>query len=162
MDPLGTILWIIAGILGVTSMFECAALVYSVRNLTEEKITIKIKNGIKNSLSDEEFQRQLIKMMLSKRTTVLLSDAIMTRIKAMFDGARGFDEKQKKAFFRAVAEPEQGQVNPIIGMLPKKAQDMIGSNPELVQLGLQVAMPFIEKYLGGMIDGAGEATQGIN
>ena len=162
MDPLGMILWIIAGVLGITSMFECAALVYSVRNLTEEKIRIKITNGIKASLSDESFQKDLIKMMLSKRTTELMSDAIMTRIKSMFDGARGFDEKQKKAFFRAVAEPNEGEVNPLVGMLPKKAQDMIGKNPELVQLGLQLVGPFIEKYLGGMLDGTGEATQGIN
>ena len=160
MDPLGMVLWIIAGVLGVTSMFECAALVYSVRNLTEEKIRIKITNGIKKSLSDENFQKDLIKMMLSKRTTELMSDAIMTRIKAMFDGARGFDEKQKKAFFRAVAEGEE--VNPIVQMLPKKAQAMIGSNPELVQLGLQIVQPFIEKYLGGILNGEGEITQGTN
>ena len=159
MDP-GLVMWIVASVLGVTSMFEVGALVYSVKNLTEEKIRIKITNGIKKSLSDENFQKDLIKMMLSKRTTELMSDAIMTRIKAMFDGARGFDEKQKKAFYRAVAEGEE--VNPMVQMLPKKAQAMIAGNPELVQLGLQLVQPFIEKYLGGMLDGTGEATQGIN
>jgi hypothetical protein len=162
MDPISFAMWIIAGILGITSMFEVGALVYSVKNLSEEKITIKIKNGIKQSLGDEVLQKELIKMMLSKRTTELMSDAIMTRIKAMFDGARGFDEKQKKAFFKTVVEPEEGQVNPIIAMLPKKSQDMITKNPELVQLGMQIAMPLIKEWLGGQLNGSGEVTQGIN
>lgn len=158
MDPLGTILWIIAGVLGVTSMFECAALVYSVRNLTEEKIQIKIRNGITATLHDETFQKDLIKMMLSKRTTELMSDAIMTRIKAMFDGARGYDEKEKKAFFKSVAEGEEGETNPLVSMLPKKTQDMINKNPELIQLGMQFILPMIKEYIGGAVNGQGEIT----
>jgi len=162
MDPLTIALWIITSVFGTISAIEIGALAYTNKNFSEEKVELKIRNGIKRTIHDEEFQKELIKMMLSKRTTELMSDAIMTRIKAMFDGARGFDEKQKKAFFKTVVEPEEGQVNPIIAMLPKKAQEMITKNPELVQLGMQIAMPLIKEWLGGQLNGTGEATQGIN
>ena len=163
MDP-GLIMWIVASVLGVTSMFEVGALVYSVKNLTEEKIRIKITNGIKKSLSDEGLQKDLVKMMLSPRTTRLLSDAIMDRMKAMFDGAKGYDAKQKKTLLASIVEaPEgDGEVNPLLNMLPKKTQDMINKNPQLLGILMEVGMPLIKDYIGGMINGTGEATQGIN
>jgi len=149
------VLWIIAGVLGVTSMFECAALVYSVRNLTEEKIRIKITNGIKKSLSDENFQKDLIKMMLSKRTTELMSDAIMTRMKAMFDGAKGYDIKQKKTLLASIVDaPEgDGEVNPILNMLPAKTREMINKNPQLIGVLMEIGLPLLKDYIGGMMNG---------
>jgi len=154
MDP-SLIMWIVASVLGVTSMFEVGALVYSVKNLTEEKIRIKITNGIKNSLSDENFQKDLVKMMLSPRTTRLLSDAIMERMKAMFDGAKGYDIKQKKTLLASIVDaPEgDGEVNPLLNMLPAKTREMINKNPQLIGVLMEIGLPLLKDYIGGMMNG---------
>lgn len=144
MDPITigmAALAVFSAIMGIGQAVET----YALWRL-QRQIPGLIEKGAIELVSSEKFRQKLI---------TASAEEISKRLKLSVFGALGAEKKLEKKFAGALVEGDDS-VNQFVGMLPKKAQEMIKAHPQLLEFGIRM----FQNYVGGMANA--ETTEGAH